>query len=61
VRFGWPLLVLTAFLCLVALSLIALAFLPTRDTPRSPPRGLTTLTRIFDAFWEFVRKATERL
>jgi hypothetical protein len=60
-RFCWPLLVLAAFLCLVGLSLVALALVPTQDTLRGPPRGFAALTRAFDGFWAIIRKTTERL
>lgn len=61
VRFGWPLLVVTAFLVLVGLSLIGLAFVPGRDVSGGPPRGFAALTRVFNGFGKVVREATRRL
>ena len=61
VRFGWPLLVVAAFMMLVGLSLTGLAFVPGRDASRGPPRGFAVLTRVFDGFWAVVREATRRL
>jgi hypothetical protein len=60
-RVGWPVLVLSGFLGLVGLSLIALAFVPSHDEGRGPPRGFATLSRVFDGFWDSVRKSLERL
>jgi len=61
VRIAWPLLIVAGFLALVGLSLMAMAFVPSREKRRGPPRGFVTLTRAFDAFWETVRRVSQRI
>jgi hypothetical protein len=45
-----------AFLYLVAISFILLAFVSTHDLRRGPPRGFATLSVVFDGFWAIVQK-----
>lgn len=61
VRIVWPLVILAAFLALVGLSLMVMAFVPSRETRRGPPRGFTALTRVFDLFWETVRRLSQKM
>jgi len=61
VRIAWPLLIVAGFFALVGLSLMTMAFVPSREKRRGPPRGFVTLTRAFDAFWETVRRISQRI
>ena len=47
------------FLYLVAGAFIVLAFVPSHDMRRGPPRGFTTLNAVFDGFWTLVQKIYE--
>jgi hypothetical protein len=51
-----PLLIGAVFLYLVSAALIVLAFIPSRDSRRGPPRGFSTLSAVFDGFCAVVEK-----
>jgi hypothetical protein len=50
----FPVIALAAFLLLLAVTCIAMAFLPGRDASRGPPRGFMAVSRAFDWFWAAV-------
>ncbi len=58
-QFCKPLLILSAFIELVAITLIALAIVPADDSRLRPPRGFIAVTRVFNGFWTLVRKLIE--